>query len=99
MYILGIRIHASNDALVKIWAVALALILAVAAFLTWSNRFRETVETSIARISPFGAEVAGKENANFTGKRGFFSKRLDFSGTRNYFNKHDMPGWRNGRRS
>ena len=74
MYILGIRIHASNDALVKIWAVALALILAVAAFLTWSNRFRETVETSIARISPFGAEVAGKENANFTGKRGFFSK-------------------------
>lgn len=74
MYILGIRIHASNDALVKIWAVALALILAVAAFLTWSNRFRETVETSIARISPFGIEVAGTENANFTGKRGFFSK-------------------------
>ena len=68
MYILGIRIHASNDALVKIWAVALALILAVAAFLTWSNRFRETVETSIARISPFGKTRTSPGNAAFSAK-------------------------------
>ena len=74
MYILGIRIHASNDVLYKMWAVAAALILAVAAVLTWSSRFRETAETSVSLISPFGAEVAGKEAENFTGKRGFFAK-------------------------
>ena len=74
MYILGIRIHASNDVLYKMWAVAAVIILAVAAFLTWSSRFRESAETSIAIISPFGAEVAGREVENFTGKRGFFNK-------------------------
>ena len=74
MYILGIRIHASNDVLYKMWAVAAAVILAVAAVLTWSSRFRETAETSVSLISPFGAEVAGKEVENFTGRRGFFAK-------------------------
>lgn len=74
MYIFGVRIHASNDVLYKMWVVAALLILAVAAFLTWNNRFRESAETSISIISPFGAEVAGNEVENFTGKRGFFNK-------------------------
>lgn len=74
MYILSRRIYASNDVLVKMWAGAAFVILCVAAFLTWSDRFRETVETDIARVSVFGVEADGREAADFTGSRGFFSK-------------------------
>lgn len=74
MYILSRRVYASNDVLIKMWAVAAAVILCVAAVLTWNDRFRESVETSVARVSVFGVEADGREAANFTGSRGFFAK-------------------------
>lgn len=74
MRIFGTRLHASNDAIVKLWAGAAIVILAVAAILTWSDRFRESFETSLARISVFGVETSHGEAANFTGSRGFFAK-------------------------
>jgi len=74
MKIFGTRLHASNDFIVKLWASAAVVILAVAAFLTWSDRFRESFETSISKISVFGIETSRGESANFTGSRGFFAK-------------------------
>lgn len=74
MYILNRRIHASNDVLIKMWAVAAAVILCIAAALAWNDRFRESVETGVARVSVFGIEADGREAANFTGSRGFFAK-------------------------
>lgn len=74
MYILHRRIYAGNDVFIKMWLIGAVVIGAVVAFLMWNDRFRESVETSIARISPFGLEIRGNEAANFTGSRGFFSK-------------------------
>jgi len=74
MKIFGTRLHASNDFIVKLWASAAVVILAVATFLTWSDRFRESFETSISKISVFGIETSHGESANFTGSRGFFAK-------------------------
>lgn len=74
MRILSRRVYAGNDFLVKMWAAGALLILAVAAALMWNDRFRESAETGIARISVFGVEENGREAANFTGSRGFFSK-------------------------
>lgn len=74
MYILHRRIYASNDILIKMWLVAALVIGIVVGCLMWNDRFRENVDTSIARISPFGLEVCGRESANFTGSRGFFNK-------------------------
>lgn len=74
MKIFGIRLHSSNDVIVKLWAGAAVVIIAVAAFLTWNDRFRESSETSISEISVFGIETTHGEAANFTGSRGFFAK-------------------------
>jgi len=74
MYILNRRIYASNDIILRMWIVAAFIILAVTAFLMWSDRFRESADTSISRISVFGVEAGGKEAVDFTGARGFFKK-------------------------
>ena len=75
MIIFGTRVYSgSNDFIYKLWAVAAVVILIVAAVLTWNDRFRESLDTSIARVSVFGVENAGSEVANYTGSRGFFAK-------------------------
>lgn len=75
MYILGTRIYAGEyDNIIKLWAVAIVVILIVAGVLTWNDRFRESLDTSIARVSIFGVESDGNEVVGYTGGRGFFAK-------------------------
>lgn len=92
MYIFSRKIYAKNDFLVKLWAGAALLILAVFAVLSWNDRFRENIETSEAVFSPFGVEIRGNEAANFTGSRGFFAKmnKLGLGATAREYELEDL---------